>query len=203
MYVHARRVPVNCNTIPFFRQLFHHHHTLLTRVLGIMLCPLRYTFIMIYGIVVVCVVQLAIAQKAQLWAAVPKVMVPVVHIAKACHAPIMWLWAHVGIMPLTMTQDAVAPLGAFFVDMISAVLLALTTIEPLLTLALSVVVRMFVALLLGYASNGGVINEGGTNSTMITPCRSSNVAIVGTVVVMSLVTSLYGVINMATIVCGS
>jgi hypothetical protein len=27
MYVHAMNVPANCNTIPPFRWLFHHHHT--------------------------------------------------------------------------------------------------------------------------------------------------------------------------------
>jgi hypothetical protein len=128
---------------------------------------------------------------------------PVIDVAKACHAAIVWSWAHVSIVPLAMTEDAVAPLGAFLVDMISAVLLALTTVEPPLALASSLVMCMLIALLLCYMSNRGVIDEGGTDSMMITPCHSSNVAVVGMVVMMSLVTSLYGVINMATIVCSS
>jgi hypothetical protein len=99
-----------------------------------------------------------------------------------------------------MTEDAVAPLGALLVDMISAILLALTAIEPLLALASSLVVHMFIVLLLSYASDGGVVDEGGADSMTITPCRSSNVAVVGMVVVTSLVMSPYGVINMATIV---
>jgi hypothetical protein len=61
---------------------------------------------------------------------------------------------------------------------------------------------VFVTLFLGYSSNGGIVDEGGTDSTTITPCRSSNVAVVGTVVVTSLIMSPYGVINMATMVCG-
>jgi hypothetical protein len=40
MYARARSVPANRNTIPSFRRLFHHRHTLLTGILGIMLCPL-------------------------------------------------------------------------------------------------------------------------------------------------------------------
>jgi hypothetical protein len=126
---------------------------------------------------------------------------PVVYVAEAHRAAVMWLWTHIGVVPLAMTQDAVAPLGAFLVDMISAILLALTAIEPLLALTPPMVVHMFVAPLLGYASDRGVVDKGGTDSTTITPCRSSNVAITGTVVVTSLVMSLYGVINMATIVC--
>jgi hypothetical protein len=94
------------------------------------------------------------------------------------------------------------PLGTLFIDMVSAILLALTAIEPSLSLALPVIEGMLVAPFLGYASNGGVVDEGGTNSTTITPCCSSNVAIVGMVVVTSLVTSPNGMINMATIVCG-
>jgi hypothetical protein len=105
-------------------------------------------------------------------------------------------------MPLATAQDAVAPLGAFLVDMISAVLLALTAIEPPLALTSPTIEHVLVAPLLSYASDGGVVDESGTNSTTITPCRSSNVAITGTVVVTSLVKSPNGVINMATIVCG-
>jgi hypothetical protein len=86
--------------------------------------------------------------------------------------------------------------------MVSAILLALTTIEPPLALTPTPIMCVFVAPLLGYVPNGGIVNEGSTDSTTITPCHSSNVAIVGTVVVTSLVTSPYGVINMATIVCG-
>jgi hypothetical protein len=87
--------------------------------------------------------------------------------------------------------------------MISAVLLALTVVKPLLALISPAVMHMFIAPLLGYMSDRGIVDEGGTDATMITPCCSSNVAVVGMVVVMSLVTSLYGMINMATIVCGS
>jgi hypothetical protein len=125
----------------------------------------------------------------------------VVDVAEAHHATIVRSWTHVGVVSLAMTEDTVAPFGAFLVDMISAVLLALTAIEPLLALAPSLVMHVFIALLLGYASDGGIIDEGGTDSTMITPCCSSNVAVAGTVVVTSLVTSPYGVINMATMVC--
>jgi hypothetical protein len=105
-------------------------------------------------------------------------------------------------MPLAVTEDAVAPLGALFIHMVSSILLALAAIEPPLSLPSPMIECVLIAPLLGYASDGGVINEGGTNSTTITPCRSSNIAVTGTVVVTSLVTSPYGVINMATIVCG-
>jgi hypothetical protein len=87
--------------------------------------------------------------------------------------------------------------------MVSTIFLTLAAIKPPLTLPLSAVECILVAPLLGYASDGGVVDEGGTDSTTITPCRSSNVAVVGTVVVISLVMSPYGMINMATIVCGS
>jgi hypothetical protein len=148
-------------------------------------------------------VQLTIAQETRLKAVMAEVVMTVVDIAKPCCVAIMWLWAHVSVVPLSMTEDAVAPLGAFLIDMISTVLLALAAVESPLALALSSVMHMLIAPLLCYVSDGGVINEGGTNSTMITPCCSSNVAIVGTVVVTSLVMSPYGVINMVTIVCGS
>jgi hypothetical protein len=71
-----------------------------------------------------------------------------------------------------------------------------------LPLPLSAISHILVAAFLGHASDGGIVDKGGTDSTTITPCRSSNVAVAGTVVVTSLITSLYGVINMATIVCG-
>jgi hypothetical protein len=105
-------------------------------------------------------------------------------------------------MPLTLAQDAIAPFGALVVHVVSTIFLTLAAVKSPLSLPSSAVQGILVASLLGYASNGGVVNEGGTDSTTITPCRSSNVAIPGTVVVMSLVTSPYGVINMATIVCG-
>jgi hypothetical protein len=130
-------------------------------------------------------------------------MMPIVNVAEAHCAAVVWSWAHVGVVPLAVTQDTVAPLGALLVDVISAVLLALTAIEPALALTLPTVMCMFVTLLLGYVSNGGIVNEGGTDTTTITPCYSSNVAVMGMVVVTSLVTSPYGVINMATIVCSS
>jgi hypothetical protein len=88
--------------------------------------------------------------------------------------------------------------------MVGAILFTFATImEPLLALAVPALYRILVALLLGYLSDGGVIDEGNTDSTMITPCCSSSVAIMGIVVVMSLIMSLYGVINMATMVCSS
>jgi hypothetical protein len=71
-------------------------------------------------------------------------------------------------MPLAMAQDTAAPLGAFLVDMVSAIFLALTAIKPLLALSLPMVKRVLVVLLLGYATDGGVVNEGGTDSMMIT-----------------------------------
>jgi hypothetical protein len=96
------------------------------------------------------------------------------------------------------------PLGAFFVDVISAIFFTLATIvEPMLTLAMSMLHCILVVPLLCYLANGGIVDEGGTDSTTITPCHSSSVAIVDTVVVKSLIMSLYGMINMATIVCGS
>jgi hypothetical protein len=129
--------------------------------------------------------------------------VPIVHIAEACGAAIVQSRAHICVMPLAATQDAAAPLGALLVDMISAILLALTAVEPLLALTLPTIVCVFITPLLSYASDWGVVDEGGTDSTTITPCYSSNVAVAGTVVVMSLVTSPNSMINMATIVCGS
>jgi hypothetical protein len=86
--------------------------------------------------------------------------------------------------------------------MVSPIFLTLAAVEPPLSLSSSAIECVLVASLLGYMSDGGVIDEGGTDSTTITPCHSSNVAIAGTVVVTSLITSPYGVINMATIVCG-
>jgi hypothetical protein len=91
---------------------------------------------MIYGIVIVCIVQLAIAQETRLGAAATEVVVPIVYVAEACHATVMQSWAHVGIVPLAVAQDTVAPLGALVVDMVSAVLLAFTAVEPPLTLTL-------------------------------------------------------------------
>jgi hypothetical protein len=157
---------------------------------------------MIDGIIVIRVVQLAIVQEARLGAAVSKVVMPVIYVAEAHCAAVMQSWTHVGVVPLAMTQNAVAPLGAFIVDVVSTILLALTAIEPPLALALPTILCVFVVPFLGYMPDGGIVDEGGTDSTTITPCRSSNVAVMGMVVVTSLVTSPYGVINMATIVCG-
>jgi hypothetical protein len=157
---------------------------------------------MIYAIVVVCVVQLSIMQEARLGAATAEIAMAVVHVTESRRAPIMWAWAHIGVMPLTLTQDAVAPLGALVVHMVSTIFLTFTTVEALLPLPSSMLECILIMPLLGHASDGGIVDEGGTDSTTITPCRSSNVAIAGTVVVTSLITSLYGVINMATIVCG-
>jgi hypothetical protein len=84
---------------------------------------------------------------------------------------------------------------------ISTILLALATIELLLSLTMPTLHHILVVSLLGYMADGGVVDEGGTNSMTITPCHSSSVAVTGMVVVTSLVTSLYGMINMATIVC--
>jgi hypothetical protein len=86
--------------------------------------------------------------------------------------------------------------------MVSAILLTFTAVEPPLPLSSPAIECILIASLLGHTSDGGVVDKGGTNSTMITPCCSSNVAVAGTVVVTSLVTSPYGVINMATIICG-
>jgi hypothetical protein len=157
---------------------------------------------MVHAVIVVRVVQLPIAQEARLGAAVAKIAMAVVHVAETVHAPIVWARTHVGVMALTSTQDTVAPLGTLVVDVVSSVFLTFTTIKPLFSLSSPSIERILVATPLSYASDGGVVNEGGTDSTTITPCRSSNVAVAGTVVVTSLVTSPYGVINMATIVCG-
>jgi hypothetical protein len=105
-------------------------------------------------------------------------------------------------MSLTLAEDAVAPLGTLVIHMISAVLLTFTAVKSPLPLPVSTIECILIAALLGHSSDGGVVDEGGTDSTTITPCRSSNVAVAGTVVVTSLITSPYGVINMATIVCG-
>jgi hypothetical protein len=126
---------------------------------------------------------------------------PVIHITEAHRATIMGLWAHVSVVPLTSAQDTVVPLGTLLINMICAILLALAAVKSLLALSLPPVLCIFVAPLLCHVSDGGVIDEGSTDSTTITPCCSLSVAIVGTVVVMSLVTSLNGMINMATIVC--
>jgi hypothetical protein len=128
--------------------------------------------------------------------------VSIVHVAETHGAAVVRPWAHICVMHLASAQDAAVPLGAFLIDMISAILLALTAIKPPLALTLPTIEHMLVAPLLGYTSDRGVVDEGGTDSTTITPCRSSNVAIVGTVVVMSLIMSPYGMINMATMVCG-
>jgi hypothetical protein len=105
-------------------------------------------------------------------------------------------------MPLALTEDTVVPLGALVIHMVGTIFLTLAAVEPPLPLPSSVLECILVMPLLGYASDGGIVDEGGTDSMMITPCHSSNVAVAGTVVVTSLVTSPYGVINMATIVCG-
>jgi hypothetical protein len=173
-------------------------------ILSVMLCPLWHAFIVINGIIIIHVVQLTIAQEAWLGAVVAEVAVPIVYIAETHGAPIVWSQAHVSIVPLTMAQDTIVPLGALFVDMIGTVFLALATVvEAVLALTPSTLQCVLVALLLGYVSDGGIINEGGTDSIMITPCCSSSVAVVGMVVVTSLVMSPYGMINMATIVCSS
>jgi hypothetical protein len=85
---------------------------------------------------------------------------------------------------------------------VSAIFLTFAAVESPLSLSVSAIKGILVVSLFGYAPDGGIVDEGGTDSTTITPCHSSNVAIAGTVVVTSLVTSPYGVINMATIVCG-
>jgi hypothetical protein len=64
-----------------------------------------------------------------------KVAVPVIYIAESCGAPIVQLWAHVSIMPLTATQDVAVPLGAFFINMICTVLLTLASVKAMLALA--------------------------------------------------------------------
>jgi hypothetical protein len=167
-----------------------------------MLHPLRRSFVMVDAIVVVCVSQLSVAQKARLGASTTKIAMAVIHVAEGRRAPIMWARAHVRVMSLTSAQDTAAPLGTLLVHMVSSVLLTFTAVEPPLSLPSPAVERILIATLLGHASDGGVVEEGGTDSTTITPCRSSSVAVAGTVVVTSLVTSPYGVINMATIVCG-
>jgi hypothetical protein len=170
-------------------------------VLRIILRPLQHAFVMIYAIVVIRVVQLPVMQKARLGATAAEIAMAVIHITEAHRAAIMWARAHICVMPLTATQDAVTPFGALFIHMVSAIFLTLAAVEPPLALSSSTIECILIALLLGYTPDGGVVDKGGTNSTMITPCRSSNVAIAGTVVVTSLVTSPNSVINMATIVC--
>jgi hypothetical protein len=127
---------------------------------------------------------------------------PVVHITEAGSAAVVRARTHIRVVSLTTTQDAVAPFGALVVDMVGAILLTLATVKSLLALTSSAVECVLITPLLGYASDGGIVDEGGADSTTITPCCSSNVAVMGTVVVTSLVTSPNGVINMATIICG-
>jgi hypothetical protein len=115
----------------------------------------------------------------------------IVHVAVGGHAPIMWTRAHICIVSLALAQNAVVPLGALVVHVVSAIFLTFTAIKPLLSLPAPTINRVLVVSLLGHASDGGVVDEGGTDSTMITPRRSSNVAVAGTVVVTSLVTSPY------------
>jgi hypothetical protein len=128
--------------------------------------------------------------------------VPVIHVTEARGAAIVRARAHVRIVSLTATQDAAAPFGAFVIHMVSAIFLTFATVKPLLALTSPAIECILVAPLLGYVSNGDAVDEGGTDSTTIIPCRSSSVAVAGMVVVTSLVTSPNGVINMATIVCG-
>jgi hypothetical protein len=74
---------------------------------------------MVDAIVIVRVVQLSVAQEARLGASTTEIAMAVVHITVGCRAPIMWVWAHVGVMALALAQNTVAPLGALFVDMVS------------------------------------------------------------------------------------
>jgi hypothetical protein len=127
---------------------------------------------------------------------------PIVHITEAGGAAVVRVQTHICVVSLATTQDAVVPFGALVVDMVGAIFLTLAAVKSPLALTSSAVECILVTPLLGYASNGGIVDEGGANSTTITPCHSSNVAITGMVVVMSLVMSLNSVINMATIVCG-
>jgi hypothetical protein len=127
---------------------------------------------------------------------------PVVHVTEARGAAVVRARAHVRVVSLTATQDAIAPLGALFVDVVSTIFLTLAAVKSPLALTLPAIERILIAPLLGYTSDRGFVDEGGADSTTITPCRSSSVAIVGTVVVTSLVMSPNGMINMATIVCG-
>jgi hypothetical protein len=128
---------------------------------------------------------------------------PIVHVTETCGAAVVWVWAHVHVVPFSVTQDAIAPLGALVINMVDTIFLTLAAIKPPLALTSPAIECVLIVPLLSYTSNGGVIDEGGTNSTTITPCRSSSVAITGTVVVTSLITSPNGVINMATIICSS
>jgi hypothetical protein len=127
---------------------------------------------------------------------------PIVHITETCGAAVVQLQAHVHVMAFPATQDAAVPFGTLVIYMVGAILLTLATVKPPLALAPPAIDCILIVPLLGYASDGGIVDEGGTDSTMITPCCSSSVAVAGTVVVMSLVTSPNGMINMATIVCG-
>jgi hypothetical protein len=92
---------------------------------------------MIDGVIIICIVQLTIVQEARLGAVSAKVAMPIVDVAEAHCAAVVWSWAHIRVVPLAMTEDIVVPLRAFLVDMISAVLLALTAIKPPLTLAVA------------------------------------------------------------------
>jgi hypothetical protein len=84
--------------------------------------------------------------------------------------------------------------------MVGTILFALATVKPPLALALPAIQCIPISLLLCYTSDGNIVKEGGANSMTITSCCSLSVAVVGMVVIMSLVMSPNGVINMATMV---
>jgi hypothetical protein len=157
---------------------------------------------MVDALIIVCIVQLSIAQKARLGAAATEVTMPVIHVTETCGAAVVQAWAHVRVVSLTATQDLIAPLGALVINVVGAIFLTLAAIKSPLALTSPTIECILIAPLLSYTSDGGIIDEGGTDSMIITPCHSSSVAIMGTVVVTSLIMSPNGVINMATIVCG-
>jgi hypothetical protein len=65
-----------------------------------------------------------------------EVVMSIIHIAVPSGAVVMKSWAHIHVMSLAAAQEAVTPFGALLIDVVSAILLALTTIKSSLTLTL-------------------------------------------------------------------
>jgi hypothetical protein len=125
-----------------------------------MLHPLRCPFVMVYAVIIICIVQLSVTQKARLWAVVAEVAMPVVHVTEARGAAVVWAWAHVRVVSLTTTQDTVVPFGALIINVVSAIFLTLATVKSPLALTSPTIECILIVPLLGYTSDGGVIDEG-------------------------------------------
>jgi hypothetical protein len=90
----------------------------------------------VHAVVVIHVVQPSVAQEAQLGAPAAEIAMAIVHIAEGRRAPVMWAQAHIRVVPLTLAQNAVAPLGALVVHMVSAVTIGRTCYHTCVHLAI-------------------------------------------------------------------